>query len=175
MMVGKIGGTVSRKISAIALFSVAVFASKIFLPSPIDKFMIIFQAIFYTLANFTVGRFGGTMIGIVSGLLTQFWRPVFFPFTFLFAVIYGFLIDCSIFLFRVECSASVNTWRLVIALSIASAIMGVTSMYVTVMVGMMPWTPFLYLMILIGGSLNGAAAAYITAQLWNRYIMKKWK
>ncbi|MEM2818927.1 MAG: hypothetical protein QXK19_04270, partial [Nitrososphaerota archaeon] len=61
-----------------ALSSIVVFISKVFLPSPIDKFMIILQVIFYTLANFMVGRFGGTMTGIVSGLLTQFWRPAFF-------------------------------------------------------------------------------------------------
>ncbi|MEM2332208.1 MAG: hypothetical protein QXF28_04730 [Nitrososphaerota archaeon] len=159
-----------------ALSSIVVFISKVFLPSPIDKFMIILQVIFYTLANFMVGRFGGTMTGIVSGLLTQFWRPAFFPFTFLFALIYGLMIDCFISLFRVKTSsAPVNTWRLMIALSIASAILGGASMYVTVMVGMMPWAPSLYLMILIGGVLNGFAGGYITAQVWNKYLLKKWR
>lgn len=166
---------VSRKISIMALLSIAVFISKVFLPPPIDKFMIFFQVIFYTLANFMVGRFGGTITGIVSGLLTQFWRPIFFPFTFLFAVAYGFMIDCFISLFRVKTSSiSVNAWRLMIASSIASALVGVASMYVTVKVGMMPWAPFLYIMILIGGVLNGFAGGYITAQLWNRYLLKKW-
>jgi len=175
-MMDKSSGIVSRKISIIALLSVGVFISKIFLPSPIDKFMIVFQAIFYTLANFMIGRFGGTMTGAVSGMLTQFWRPVFIPFTFLFAVAYGFMIDYFISLFRARSSsAAVNTWRLMAALTIASAIVGVVSMYVTVMVGMMPWAPLLYLMVLIGGTLNGVAAGYITAQIWNRYLMKKWR
>jgi len=175
-MMDKSRRMISRKVSVIALLSVAIFISKIFLPSPIDKFMIVFQAIFYTLANFMTGRFGGTMTGIVSGLLTQFWRPIFIPFTFLFAVAYGFMIDYFILLFRVRSSPSaVNTWRLVAALSIASAILGVTSMYVTVTVGIMPWAPFIYLMILIGGALNGVAAGYITAQIWNRYLMKRWR
>ena len=175
-MTDKSSGMVSRRVSVVALLSVGVFISKIFLPSPIDKFMIVFQAIFYTLAYLMIGRFGGTITGVVSGLLTQFWRPVFIPFTFLFAVAYGFMIDYFISLFRVTTlSSTVNTWRLMAALSISSAILGVTSMYVTVTVGMMPWVPLLYLMVLIGGTLNGVAAGYVTAQIWNRYLMRKWR
>jgi len=175
-MTDKSSGMVSRKVSVIALLSVGVFISKIFLPPPIDKFMIVFQAIFYTLANLMIGRFGGTITGVVSGLLTQFWRPVFIPFTFLFAVAYGFMIDYFILLFRVRTlSASVDAWRLMAALSVASAILGVTSMYVTLMVGVMPWAPLLYLMVLIGGTLNGIAAGYVAAQIWNRYLMRKWR
>ena len=168
--------SVSRKVSIIAILSIAVFISKIFLPSPIDKFMIVFQGIFYALANFTIGRIGGTLTGVLSGLLTQFWRPVFIPFTFLFAVFYGFMIDCFISIFRVKTlSRAVNTVRLIVALSLASAIVGVSSMYVTVMMGVMPWAPLIYLMILIGGTLNGVAAGYLTAQIWNKYLVKRWK
>ncbi len=168
--------SVSRKVSIIAILSIAVFISKIFLPSPIDKFMIVFQGILFALANFTVGRIGGTLIGVISGLFTQFWRPVFIPFTFIFAVFYGFMIDCFISILKVKTpSTSVNTLRLMIALSLSTAIVGVASMYVTVMVGVMPWAPAVYLMILIGGTLNGVAAGYLTAQIWNKYLVKKWK
>lgn len=170
------GSATSRKLSIVALLSIAVFISKIFLPPPIDKFIIIFQAMFYSLANLMTGRFGGTLTGVISGLLAQLWRPVFIPFTFFFAIFYGFLIDCFITLFRVKTSSMVvNTIGLIAASSLASAILGLTSMHVTVMVGLMPWVPTVYSMVLIGGTLNGVVAGYLCAQIWNRYLLKKWR
>ncbi|MEM4006459.1 MAG: hypothetical protein QXT92_02215 [Nitrososphaerota archaeon] len=171
-MVG-FGRRVSRKISLIALFSIIVFLSKIWLPSPIDKFLIFIQALCYALANLLIGRFGGTITGMVSGLMIQFWRPVFIPFTFLFAVFYGLLIDLSILIFKVRSSSNVPTLKMIYALSTASIILGVVSMYVTVSLGVMPPIPLLYLAILIGGTLNGALAGYIASQIWNRYLLKK--
>ncbi|MEM0079214.1 MAG: hypothetical protein QW118_03175 [Nitrososphaerota archaeon] len=172
MMVG-FGRRVSRKISLIALFSIIVFLSKIWLPSPIDKFLIFIQALCYALANLLIGRFGGTITGMVSGLMIQFWRPAFIPFTFLFAVFYGLLIDLSILIFKVRSSSNVPTLKMIYALSTASIILGVVSMYVTVSLGVMPPIPLLYLAILIGGTLNGALAGCIASQIWNRYLLKK--
>lgn len=163
----------SRKISFIALFSIIVFLSKIWLPSPIDKFLVFIQALCYALVNLLIGRFGGTITGVVSGLIIQFWRPVFIPFTFLFAVFYGLLIDLSMLIFKVRSPGNVSTLKMIYALSMSSIIVGFSAMYITVYLGVMPSIPLLYLAILIGGTLNGALAGYLASQIWNRYLSKK--
>ncbi|MEM3952804.1 MAG: hypothetical protein QXP74_05285, partial [Nitrososphaerota archaeon] len=78
-----------------------------------------------------------------------------------------------ILIFKVRSSSNVPTLKMIYALSTASIILGVVSMYVTVSLGVMPPIPLLYLAILIGGTLNGALAGYIASQIWNRYLLKK--
>ncbi|MCS7126474.1 MAG: hypothetical protein NZ929_06165 [Aigarchaeota archaeon] len=170
----KHGLAISKKISIIALFSIVVFISKIFLPTPLDKMFILIQPLSYAMANFIIGRLGGTVVGAISGLLVQTWRPVFIPFTFLFALIYGLMIDFFIYLFRIRSSQrTVSSLRLMFALSLASIIVGVSAMYVTVGAGVMPAAYQIYIMVLIAGTLNGLVAGYLIAQIWNRYLGKR--
>ncbi|MEN2975327.1 MAG: hypothetical protein ABDH32_07115 [Candidatus Caldarchaeales archaeon] len=163
----------SKKISIIALFSIIVFVSKIFLPSPIDKMMILFQALFYTLANLLIGGFGATATGAVSGLIIQLWRPGFAPFSFLFAFAYGFMIDIFIYLFKVKSSRIFNKWRLMLALSLASIIVGSLSTYVTITIGMMPPAYQIYMIILVAGVFNGTLAGYLATLIWDKYLLKR--
>jgi len=72
------------------MFGVAVFISKIALPSPFDKTLVAFQALFLTLGALLMGA---TYVSFVGGVLTAFWRASMAPFTLAFALMYGLLID----------------------------------------------------------------------------------
>jgi uncharacterized membrane protein len=86
-------------------------------------------------------------------------------------VAYGLFIDGSFHVFKVRMpDGSVKKGRLVASLNLSSAAIGFMSMYVTVLIGLMPWMPILYLAIIVLGIVNGAVAGYITLVVWRRYL-----
>lgn len=165
--------SLTKRITVATIFGVITFVFKVALPSPLDKILIIVQALLLSLSSLMLGRMGATYVATIGGLLTQIWRPGFFPFSLIFAVLYGLMIDGLFYALKVKTlSGDVKTGRLIVALILSTSAIGVLSMYVTVMLGFMPWSPWLYAAILLGGTISGALAGYLTPLLWKRYFAK---
>ncbi|MCS7103290.1 MAG: hypothetical protein NZ992_05365, partial [Candidatus Korarchaeum sp.] len=59
-----------------------------------------------------------------------------------------------------------------VSLSLSSIVTGLVALFSTTMLGVMPMIPLLYVAVLIAGTLNGAAAGYLTSLIWNKYLSK---
>jgi hypothetical protein len=165
----------SVRLSIATLFGVIVFLFKMFLPTPVDKMFIAVQALLLALGSLTIGGFGATYVALVGGFLTTVWRLAFVPFSLIFALIYGLTVDIFFRVFGVKREGRVRTGRSVIALTLSTAITGILTMSVTVMMGLMPMTLIPYLIIILAGILNGAVAGYLTPILWNKYLVHCFK
>jgi len=154
------------------LFGVIIFLSKIFLPTPIDKMFIIFQALLLALSSLMVGKFGATYSALIDGLLITILRTPLAPFSLVFSLVYGLTIDAFFHAFKVKEGGNVKTARSIAALTLSTTLTGISSMYVTVMLGLVPMMPTLYLIITLAGILNGALAGYLTSIIWNKYLIR---
>ena len=166
-------GSLTKRIAVATLFAAIIFVSKVALPSPLDKMLVIVQALLLSLSSLMLGRMGATYVATIGGLLTQIWRPAFFPFSLVFAVVYGLMIDGLFYSLKVKTpSGDVKTGRLILALILSTSIIGVLSMYVTVTLGFMPWSPWLYAAVLVGGTISGTLAGWLIPPLWRKYFSK---
>ena len=162
----------SRKIAVITLLGTLAFVSSGFLPSPIDKMMIGIQALCFSLAALIFPKGGAICASSVAGLLLSVLRIGFFPFSLLFSVFYGFLIDVFFHFFKVKDEKCVKSRRLILLLTVVTGITGVASMYLTTMMGVLPMIPAMYLAIIVVGFLNGAVAGYLTVAIWSKYLSR---
>ncbi|MCX8205173.1 MAG: hypothetical protein N3H31_05935 [Candidatus Nezhaarchaeota archaeon] len=161
----------SKKIALAPLLGAVIFASKVVLPTPIDKAFIFLQALLLSLSSLLLGRMGATYVATLSGLLVTAWRPIFAPFSLVFSVIYGASIDVFLYLLKARAPhGSVRTVRAVLSVALGTLITGAVALYVTVEVGLMPMMPTLYLAITALGAINGAAAGYFASLLWNKHL-----
>ena len=83
---------------------------------------------------------------------------------------YGLLIDGFFHLFKVNDGKYVKSKRLILLLTVATGITGVTSMYLTTFLNIIPMVPIMYFAIIVGAIINGAIAGYLTVMIWNRYV-----
>jgi len=162
----------SRRVALAALFGVLIFISKILVPTPIDKAVVVFQALFLALSFLLLGFLGATLVALVGGLLTAIWRAPFAPVTLTFALLYGLLVDVFMLAFKVKAaSGDVRTGRLMVALSLSTAVVGLTSYYVTVYIlTLLPRNPMLEISILVAGTISGAVAGYLAATIWRKAL-----
>jgi len=160
----------SRKVTIATVFGVLVFVSKIIIPTPFDKMAIAPQALLLALGFLSVGPLGATSVAAVGGLLSAFWRAPFAPFTMVFALMYGLLVDGFCHVMKVKGSdGCVKKGRLVGAVTVSTVIVGLSSYYVSAFVfGILPRNLFLEFIILIAGTLNGLIAGYLTPLVWSR-------
>jgi hypothetical protein len=128
------------------------------------------QALCLSLAALVVPKGGATYASFVTGLLLSVLRPGFFPFSLLFSVFYGIIIEISFYFFKVNCEKRVKIRRLILLLTVMTGITGVASMYLTTIMGMLPMMPTMYIAIIAVGALNGAIAGYFTAKIWNNHL-----
>jgi len=167
------------------MFGVAVFISKIVLPSPFDKTLVAFQALFLTLGALLVGVMGATYVSFVGGILTAFWRASMAPFTLAFALMYGLLVDGLILGFKAKTSkGDVRAPRIVAAVTVSTGIVGLTSYYISVFVAkIITRSPFVVSIagfavnvvdtaILIAGLVNGIIAGYVATYVWKRNLRR---
>ena len=160
-----------KRIAVAALFGVVIFVSGTIVPTPIDKMLIVVQATLLGLSSLLVERLGATYAGTVAGLLMSLSRAAYAPFSLIFAIAYGLLVDGSFHLFRVRMpEGNVQTRRVVASLTLSTAVVGICSTYVTISIGLMPMIPTLYAIIIIVGIMNGVAAGFVTSFMWNRYL-----
>jgi predicted secreted protein len=156
----------TRKVVLTTLLGVLVFIPKLMLPSPLDKILIISQALVLSLASVLIGRLGATYTAFIGGLLTTIIRPAFFPLTLLFAVIYGLMIDVFFRLLGVRSSLGIRYRRLVLSTTICTALVGLSSYYFTVYVlGVLPRNIVMEFIIMVAGVLGGAAGGWLTTIL----------
>ena len=160
----------SKKVAVVALFGTLAFVSSGFLPSPIDKMVIGVQALCFSLAALFVPKGGAIYSSFVAGLLLSVLRPGFFPFSLLFSVFYGVLIEGVFYFFKVNAGKYVKSRRLILLLTVATGITGVASMYLTTMMGVLPMILEMYFAIIVVAILNGTVAGYLTVIIWNKYL-----
>jgi hypothetical protein len=163
----------SKKVALAVMFGAIIFASKIIiiLPTPMDKMFLVIQALLLALGSLLLGKTGATYVASIDGLLVSAWRIAYAPFSFIFALVYGVLVDASFYLFKVKPhQENIKTSGLVASLALSTAIVGLLSMYVTVLTGLMPMVPILYLGIIIVGIANGTAAGYLASFLWRKVL-----
>ncbi len=165
----------SKKIAVITLFGTIAFVSSGFLPSPIDKMLIGIQSLSFALASLLVDKAGATFASLITGLLISILRASFFPFSLILYLFYGILIDGLFYLFKVRDGNQIKSKRLIALLTVATGITGVTSMYFTTLLNVIPMIPSLYIAILIGAIINGIIAGYLTIIIWKRYLSSQFK
>lgn len=165
--------TKTKSIAMGTLFGVVIFVSKMALPTPIDKMFVVIQALLLALGSLLLGGVGATYVASIGGLLTTIWRPAFAPFSLIFAIVYGLLVDSFFHLFKIRASyGDVRTGRLVMSLTLSTAAIGLLSTYVMTSIGLMPMMPILYFIIIVVGIVNGAVAGYLASFVWNRYLKR---
>jgi hypothetical protein len=154
------------------LLGTLAFVSTGFLPSPFDKILIVFQALAFALGSLIITRGGATYVSLINGVLLTILRIEFFPFSLMFSLLYGFMVDCSFYIFKVRAKNGVSGTRLIAALIIVTAIIGITSMFITTLMGLIPMIGVLYFAILVIGILNGAIAGYFALIIWKRFLIQ---
>ncbi len=161
-----------RKTVLTALFGVAIFLSKGFLPTPIDKMLIAVQALFLALGALMANPLGAAKVSVIGAILTAILRPALAPLTIIFALVYGILTDLFVHVLRVKHSEKVvRTGRLVAATTISTAITGLLSYYFSAYVlRVMPLNPLLDTVILAGGILSGLIGGYLAAITWRKVV-----
>ena len=128
------------------------------------------QALCFSLASLLVAKGGAIYAYFITGLLLSILRTSFFPFSLLFSLFYGLLIDGFFYFFKVNKGKYVKSKRLILLLTVATGITGVVSMYLTTMLCILPMIPVMYLAIIVVAILNGAIAGYLTVIIWNKYL-----
>jgi len=143
----------------------------VFVPPPIDKLLIVIDAIFLVLGALFLKKWGATSVGAVGGILTGLWRPAV-PFSFVLVFIYGFLIDVSLAVFKVKAtSEGVDQNRLIISLALSTFLIALISYYsYAIVFNIITTNKILDLMVMFIGPISGAVAGYAASYLWNKYL-----
>jgi len=167
-----IGSHRLQRLILAVLFAVLVFISKTFLPTPLDKTLVVVQALFLSLGSITLSPFGATTVSTIAGLMTSTWRAPFAPFTLGFAILYGLLVDAFMILFKARAeNGTVRMKRLVAGVTMATTVTGMASYYTTVYVlSLLPRNIALESAILVIGVLNGLAGGYLAGLLWRKAL-----
>lgn len=168
----RVGSRRLQQLVLAVLFAVLVFISKMFLPTPLDKMLIVVQALFLGLGSITLSPFGATTVSTIGGLLTSAWRAPFAPFTLGFAILYGLLVDAlMVFLKARTEDGRLHMKRFIIGITLATAATGMASYYTTVYVlSLLPRNIVLEVSILAIGVLNGMTGGYLAALLWSKAV-----
>jgi len=142
------------------------------------------QAILLALSGLFIKKVGATYAGAVGGLLTALGSPGLGLFTFLALIIYGVLVDLSLFVFKIKGSPNgVNRNRLIAAIAVSTMLIGIITYSATVTMPEYIFTQagiphtfilqrslILDIMVMFMGPATGATAGYATAYLWNKYL-----
>lgn len=159
----------SRKLTLATLFGVMLFVFKTFLPSPIDKAFVSFPALLLSLSYLLLGAPGATYTSLIGGLLTALVRGSFAPFTIIFALLYGFMIDAVSSIIKVrDANHDVSQKRLIISVTISTVAVGLASYYTSVVFQLLPRNLLLETGILVSGVINGLAGGYLSIAIWKR-------
>jgi hypothetical protein len=162
----------AKRLTIVVLFGVLIFMTKTLIPSPLNKMLIVAQALLLALGTFLVKNKGATLISLVGGFLTALWNVALAPFTLFFALLYGFLVDISFSILRVKVeNGDVKSYRIVAAMTLSTMLVGLLSYYVTVhLIHLIPSSLLTEVMILIMGTISGALGGYLASFVWNHYL-----
>lgn len=157
-----------------SLFGVIIFTSKAFLSPPYDKAAsIVVQVTILNLAYLITGLQGPILTGLVSAFLTASIRPATALVTFTFSALYGVLVGTLNRLLRVSRDGQVRRGRLVASSAASSFIVGSMSAYVSISMGLIPFSEALVAAMMLVGMAQGAAGGYMCAYLWEKYLEKR--
>jgi hypothetical protein len=129
------------------------------------------QALCFSLAALLVSKGGAVFASSVTGFLLSVLRPEFFPFSLVFSLFYGVMIDGFFHFFKVNKEKYIKSRRLVLLLTIATGITGIFSMYLTTILCLLPMLPEMYFAIIVVAILNGVIAGYLTVIIWNKFLI----
>jgi hypothetical protein len=151
------------------LFGVLVFIFETILPTPIDKVFTVFQATLLSLGYLLLGVLGATYIALIGGLLTAIWRTSFAPFTIAFALLFGLLIDAFCWILKARgIDDDVKERNLILAVTISTIIVGLSSYSASVVFGLLPRNPFMEIAVLALGILSGMIGGHLSIILWKK-------
>ncbi len=147
------------------------------MPPPINYLLIAVQAVILALATLFVGKAGATYVGLIGGAMSTLARPAFGPFTFIFTLLYGILVDLFFIAFKAyPTQEGANRNRVILAMAFSTAIIGFLSYYVVAVyskiIELTPpeLTPMMSALVIFVATGSGIAAGYAAAYLWNRYL-----
>jgi hypothetical protein len=156
----------------ISLFGSIMFVTRVFVPSPIDKILIVVDAVLLALSSLFIKTAGATYVGAVGGILTSLWRPALIPFSIIYELLFGVMVDASLILFRVKATnEGVNRNRLMIAMAVNTLLIGfITYFASTIFPQIVVQSQALDMIVAFMGPVTGAVAGYAAAYLWNKYL-----
>jgi hypothetical protein len=160
----------TKRMTIATALGTIMFLTKIIMPSPIDKMLIVVQAFLLAIGALILHKIGATYVGAIGGFLTALWRPSLAPFTFFFALLYGFLIDTFFYLLKVhDMNNRVKTGKIVVATTFSTTLTGFSSYYsMALLMELVPRNLLLEVIILAVGIASGAVAGYLAAVVWNK-------
>jgi hypothetical protein len=166
----------TRRIALGSLFAVIIFLFRGFIPSPTADYLIGIEAFLVALGSVIVGRWGGTYIELVNGLIETIAKPSFAPFSLLLAILFGVQVDVLSRLLRVKDGSTVRTGRMVAVMTISTGVTGTVSYYTTVIVtNILPDQLAIAITILVFGVASGAAGGYFASRVWNRNLKARFQ
>jgi hypothetical protein len=172
--VKRVGVSVQKvtRLFVASLFGSIIFITRVFVPPPVDKMLIVVDAVLLALSGLFIRNVGATYAGAVGGALTGLWRPSLLPFSLIYAFLYGVMVDAFLFLFRVNAKAEgVNRNRLMIAMALNTLLIGFVTYYATtVFPQLVLGSPTMDMLVAFMGPVTGSVAGYAAAYLWNRYL-----
>lgn len=91
------------------------------------------------------------------------------PFTLAFALLHGLSIDIISSIAKVkDADNDVKSKRLIIAVTVSTAIVGSASYYTSVTFDLLPRNPLLEMSIFAAGVINGLVGGYLSIVTWKR-------
>ncbi|NWF87117.1 hypothetical protein HXY32_04840 [Candidatus Bathyarchaeota archaeon] len=163
--------TTSKRLALAIVFGMLIFVTKTVLPAPINKIVIVIHAFLLALGALLLGKIGATYVSVVGGILTAVWNVALAPVSFLFAVVYGLLVDGFNIIFKVNPSnRKIDAWRLIVTMTLSTALVGLMSYFMTLWMGLILRNFTMEIGILLIGFFSGAVAGYIAAIIWNKYL-----
>jgi len=162
----------AKRLFIAALFGSIIFVMNFFVPPPISYMLIVVEAVILALANFFVGKAGATYVGLIGGFLSALARPAFAPFTFVFTLLFGVLVDVFSLAFKISSTKEgVNRNRVIFAMTLSTAIIGFASYYITaVYIQIIDVSPLMSGLVIFVATGSGISAGYAAAYLWNKYL-----
>ena len=169
----------TRKLITATMFGVIIAVVKGPFQPPYADFLIIVEAPILGLSYLLLGRGGATYTEVINGLLQSTFKVSFFPFSLVAAVFYGMQVDVYSWLFRANANGNASAKRMFASLGLASSVTGILAAYISISLGLLPYTPSLftivYVPIIIWGILSGAVGGAISARIWEKNLKVRFR
>jgi hypothetical protein len=169
----------TRKLITATMFGVAIAVVKGPFQPPYADFLIIVEAPILGLSYLLLGRGGATYTELINGLIQSTFKASFFPFSLIAAVFYGAQVDAYSSLFGVNSNGGTSTKKMFASLGLASSVTGILAAYISISLGILPYSPSLfavvYIPIIIWGILSGAVGGALSAKIWDRNLRARFK
>jgi len=165
----------------VAFFGAIMFVTRVFVPPPIDKMLIVVDAVLLAISALFLKKAGATSVAAVGGILAGLWLPTFLPFSLIFTILYGVIVDFFILALGVKATQKgVPQKTLVIAMALSTLAIATISYFVfsyypnsyvtSLSLAFVPRVDILNILVVFMGTVTGAVAGYAASYLWNKYL-----